>query len=150
MRVTPALLTRLRADNPQLHFASGHDDHWDGLDSIYYSPDSPACHLLHELAHAVLGHKHYPLDIDLLRIERSAWDHVRTVLGPRYGVEITSDDSEDSLDTYRDWLHNRSLCPDCGSSGLQNLDRTYRCVVCRSRWRANDAKTCALRRFQLK
>lgn len=149
MPVTPALLARLRADYPALTFSAASDDHWDGASGVYYGPDSEPCHLLHELAHALLGHKSYGLDIDLLRLERAAWDHARRVLAPRYGLTISIDDAEDSLDTYRDWLHNRSLCPDCGLSGLQNLDRTYACVLCRTRWHANDAKTCALRRRKL-
>lgn len=149
MRITPALLSKVTADYPQFRFVVGSVEHWDAKTTITYTEQSAPSHLLHELAHALLQHTTYPLDIDLLRIERSAWDYARHTLAPRYNLTIDQGDAEDALDTYRDWLHNRSLCPDCGSSGVQNSDRSYTCVACRSQWRANEAKTCALRRRRL-
>lgn len=142
------LLERLRADFPRFHFTLGTSDHWDSHDTVYYTLETPDCALLHELAHALLGHASYRLDIDLLRLERAAWDYARHVLAPRYDLTLSRDDAEDSLDTYRDWLHNRSLCPDCHLSGLQSSDGDYRCVACGLAWHANAAKTCALRRFK--
>jgi len=146
------LLDRVRADFPRLTFAPGATDRWDACGTIFYTPATSDASLLHELAHALLGHSTYSLDIDLIKMERAAWDHARRDLAPRYGVTITVDDAEDALDTYRDWLHNRSLCPDCHLSGLQlsgdNAVSRYRCLACGQIWRANAAKTCALRRFK--
>ena len=140
---------QVQRDNTQFRFTLGSNDHWDAHGTVTYTPDTTDCALLHELAHALLGHSGYHFDIDLLRLERKAWDHARRVLAPRYNVTITQDDSENALDTYRDWLHNRSLCPDCHLSGLQTSTRAYLCVACARTWRANPAKTCALRRYRL-
>lgn len=143
-----SLLDQLRTDHPSFKFSLGTSDHWDSLDTIFYTVDTLDSALLHELAHALLAHATYTMDIDLLRMERAAWDLARRTLGPRYGVQISNSEAEDAMDTYRDWLHNRSLCPDCQLSGLQLSTGDYRCVSCRMTWRANAAKTCALRRFK--
>lgn len=149
-----SLLDRVRSDFPDLIFTEGTTDRWDTHGTIFYAAAPSDASLLHELAHALLAHSAYTLDIDLIKMERAAWDHARRVLAPRYGVTISNDDAEDALDTYRDWLHNRSLCPDCHLSGLQQLpqpgshESTYLCLACRQTWRANAAKTCALRRFK--
>lgn len=150
LEVTAKLLTHLEADFPQFTFTLGTSDRWDTHGTIYYTTDTPDASLLHELAHALLGHATYTLDIDLIRMERSAWDYARRELGVRYAIEINEDDAEDALDTYRAWLHNRSLCPDCHLSGLQQSTGNYICVVCGQAWRANAAKTCALRRIKTK
>jgi len=142
------LLTQLQVDYPQFHFAIGSSDRWDSNGTVYYTAETSRPALLHELAHALLGHSTYQLDIELLRMERSAWDHAQHTLAPHYGVTMTNDDVQDALDTYRYWLHNRSLYPDCHLSGLQQSDGDYRCVGCSLTWRANAAKTCALRRFK--
>ncbi len=109
----------------------------------------PALYALHELAHAVLGHTGYRLDIELLRREREAWDAVRTTFAPHYEVPYDVDLIEDSLDTYRDWLHARALCPTCNLTGIQTKTNTYSCINCRCSWRPNDARQCALRRYKL-
>lgn len=119
--------------------------------AIYYdaqSDDSPT--LLHELSHAVLNHTDYLKDIGLLELERNAWDYAQTTLAPLYDVTIEEDIVQDSLDTYRDWLHARSTCPECGATGLQVKQRDYKCVACQTTWHVNDARFCALRRYKTK
>lgn len=154
MPPTAKLVARLAADYPNLTFTVGTDDRWDGQRTINYTVSTPECALLHELAHALLGHTGYDLDIDLLKMERAAWDYARRELAPVYGVTINADDAEDALDTYRDWLHNRSLCPDCHVSGMQltganPINRSsYRCLACARSWTANEAKHSALRRYR--
>lgn len=103
--------------------------------------------LLHELGHALLGHGAYTTDIELVAMERAAWEQART-LGATYHVPLTDDLIEDSLDTYRDWLHARSLCPYCGATGVQAGARTYHCLNCTGTWRVNEARTCELRRYK--
>lgn len=100
--------------------------------------------LIHELAHANLGHSHYSSDVELVSLEALAWHHAK-VLAIKYDIKINNDYIEDNLDTYRDWLHKRSLCPNCDHSGLQN-QKTYNCLNCRSIWSANEARICGLKR----
>jgi hypothetical protein len=74
---------------------------------------------------------------------------MRRTLAPRYRVAYDDNLIEDALDTYREWLHARSLCPTCGLTGLQTKTSTYVCMNCRCSWRPNDARQCALRRYKL-
>lgn len=104
--------------------------------------------LLHEIAHAELGHRTFDPDIELVSHEAVAWEHARTVLAPRFNLVIDDGHIQDNLDTYRNWMFARSLCPTCGQTGLQTQN-TYSCINCRCSWRANEARLCALRRLRL-
>lgn len=149
MQLTASLLRNLRHDLPKVHFTKGEAFKWSPeAATISYHPDDPhgAERLLHEVAHAQLGHSSYGRDIELIGIERDAWQHARTQLAERYGVTIAIDTIEDDLDTYRDWLHARSTCPQCSANGLQTAKREYTCVACRHIWRVNQAISCRLRR----
>lgn len=115
---------------------------------IYYDEQSDdSATLLHELSHAVLNHTKYLKDIGLLELERDAWECARNTLAPKYDLIIPEDTIQDSLDTYRDWLHARSICPQCHATGLQIKQREYRCISCATVWQVNDARFCALRRY---
>jgi hypothetical protein len=117
--------------------------------AISYDPAGAPDYLLHEFAHALLGHTTYRRDVQLLEMERDAWKHAR-LLADEYRIPIDPDLVEDSLDTYRNWLHARALCPSCDATGLQEGQHTYRCIACRQTWRVNDARTCSLRRYPTK
>ncbi|MCY1379960.1 hypothetical protein D9M68_895230 [compost metagenome] len=82
-------------------------------------------------------------------MERDAWRYAKEKLGSNYKVTITDTVIQDSLDTYRDWLHARSTCPNCQATGMQNRKRHYRCIACQHVWRVNDARICGLRRYSL-
>lgn len=144
------LLQKLQADNPGIAFVRAEDFLWSpATKTIYYDAndnDAPLL-LLHELGHALDEHTDYAYDIELLSQEREAWDRVRDYLAAHYGVAFQEDLIENSLDTYRDWLHKRALCPTCGLTGLQTKTSTYVCANCRCSWRPNDARRCALRRY---
>ncbi len=133
-------------------FAPSDEFRWDpSSHTVYYNesaPDAPSL-LLHELGHALLGHTDYMRDIELLRLERAAWDKA-IELATGYGHPIDDDSIEDHLDTYRNWLHARSLCPTCQATGLQSNRTHYTCISCRQTWRVNEARTCELRRYQTK
>jgi hypothetical protein len=131
-------------------------------DSVYkWSPDAKTVHyrplkqaedtwtLLHELAHGILGHKSFKRDIELIGKEVEAWQYAAETLAPRYGFTIPASVIDDELETYRQWLHDRSLCPECLSNGVQTKTDTYQCLNCRCLWRVNDARTCELRRYKL-
>ena len=112
------------------------------------SEPSGSALLLHELGHAVLGHANYSRDVELIAMEVDAWQQART-LASTYSVTLNEDHIEDHLDTYREWLHARSLCPQCNATGLQSNTRQYRCLACTHEWRVNEARICALRRYNV-
>jgi hypothetical protein len=148
---TNSLAVKLTRDFPKLHFETGDDFYWSPsrktvfLGSLQSSHD--AITALHETAHALLSHKHFARDIDLLKIEREAWEYAARELAPRYSLVIDPEFIEDMLDTYRDWLHARSTCPNCSLTGVQTAESLYRCVGCGNEWRVNDARRCGLRRY---
>ena len=94
-------------------------------------PEGPSAELLllHEVAHAVLGHRDFKMDVERLRMEMEAWEKARE-LARVYGVEYDEDLAQMELDTYRDWLHQKSRCPECGLTRFQNLSGQYRCPRC--------------------
>lgn len=151
MHSTTSLVSNLKKDFLQFRFVAGDDFHWSPTEAIvYYVADSKdVSSLLHELAHGLLGHAEYKKDISLLEMERAAWAYASTELGAAYQSPIDNDTIEDALDTYRDWLHARSTCPSCHAIGVQASQHQYSCLACHEKWRVNDARICALRRYKL-
>lgn len=148
MQSTSSLAAKLRTDYPQFSFKIDETFRWSPLSqTVFYKESGDLPSLLHELSHALLGHSNYFKDIELLEIERDAWFHAQTTLAPKYGVKIDSAASEDALDTYRDWLHARSICPECTATGIQSRRNSYKCIACKTVWRVNEARICHLRRY---
>ena len=146
-----SLLRRLKHDFPALSFVQSSEFRWSPKDStIYYAATPDAAALLHEVAHAVLEHTEYAYDIELLAMERDAWDYARNTLAKKYTVAISQEQTESMLDSYRDWLHDRSICPTCDATGVQTAPRRYTCLACDSVWRVNEARSRALRRYKVK
>lgn len=146
------LVPRLAADFPDITFATGERFHWhpDTRVITYVEASEDSASLLHEVAHALLGHQDFSRDVALLGMERDAWYYATAILAPRYQLTIEPDAVDEALDTYRDWLHARSTCPVCKATGVQIKQRTYRCLACRSEWIVNDARQHALRRHLTK
>jgi hypothetical protein len=135
-----------------ISFQAGDGFRWDpNRLCIFYDPTDNLAKplLLHELGHALLGHAAYSYDVQLIELERAAWDKA-LALAKSYGVTIPDAVVEDHLDTYRDWLHARSLCPQCGNTGIQAGGKEYSCMSCHGRWRVNEARTCGLKRYKTK
>lgn len=153
MAKTSWLIEQIKSSRDEsLNFTKGTTFGWDhSTHTITYNPSLGECdaYLLHEVGHAILGHRGYQTDTQLLEMERAAWDKAQE-LADMYQIIINDSDIEESLDTYRDWLHSRSLCPDCSSTGLQTASNHYRCAACQHEWRVNEARTCALRRYSTK
>ena len=152
MHSTTTLLSLLKINYPQFSFKLGDDFLWSPPNStIYYSNklDNQPVFLLHELSHALLGHTNYTSDIQLITMERQAWDHT-VKIAQLYNIAISDQIVQSNLDSYRDWLHLRSACPKCQSTGLQTKETTYKCPACGHRWQVNEARTCALRRYEIK
>lgn len=145
------LKDKLAADHQEIKFAPGNDFAWDPISHTvhYATSDQHYPELLHETAHALLGHRSYRRDIELLRMEREAWDYAAQTLAPTYSLSIDGDVIEEALDTYRDWLHRRSSCPSCSLSGIQESATAYRCISCTERWTVNEARTCQLKRTRV-
>lgn len=146
--VATGLVETLRRDYPSLTFRASKEFLWIPQENIVeYSPSGDAAYLLHEIGHALLGHDSYAQDIELLSIERAAWTYATDHLARTYTVTISPDLVEESLDTYREWLHARSTCPHCNLNGIQSGPRLYRCVSCNATWSVNEARGCRLRRY---
>jgi len=145
------LVDALCRDYPHLNFNASDAACWSPVQhQVSYSikgEPSDCWSLLHELGHALLGHRSYQSDADLLQKEAQAWDKA-VALGRRYGVAIEADHIQNCLDTYRDWLHQRSTCPTCGNHGLQQSKALYRCLNCQGTWTVTSSRFC--RPYRLK
>lgn len=62
-------------------------------------------------------------------MERAAWEEARKFC-KKYDVFYDEDRVEREMDTYRDWLHSRSVCKTCGLTRFQTLDGQYHCPRC--------------------
>jgi hypothetical protein len=145
---TASLITNLKSDYPQFNFEVSSDYLWSPANhTIYYTSGGDSSGLLlHEISHGLLGHVDYLYDIDLIAMERAAWNKA-VELSSNYKIEIDEDLIESNLDSYRDWLHARSSCPNCDATGLQVKKQVYSCPACSHTWRVNEARICALRRY---
>lgn len=150
MRSTTLLAAKLAAQYPQFQFQGGESFRWSpAVATIFYEDSEDEAFLLHELSHALLGHTSYKKDLELIEMERDAWQRTRE-LASEFNLELEEDSIEDALDTYRDWLHARSQCPTCAATGIQTHGHTYRCISCETSWRVNEARLCGLKRYVIK
>ena len=131
MAVDEAFLERLKGDFPEFRFKNGDKFTFRPPKTIVLGPPEPFSELLtlHEVSHAVLGHKTFRMDVERLKMESAAWEKARE-LADRYGIEVNEDLIQDELDTYRDWLHNKSRCKRCGLTCYQTPDGAYHCPRC--------------------
>ena len=139
------LIDTLQAEFPQLRFKAGAQFSWSpGSDEIIYKTDAKGerakWSLLHETGHALLDHQAYGADFELLRLEVDAWERAKAI-GKAVGITIDEDHIQDCLDTYRDWLYKRSICPECATKCLQQDDNAhYRCFNCHATWRVTTSR----------
>lgn len=147
------LIARLRNEFPDLIFTPGQQFYWSPeTGEIFYKAKAGGQHavwsLLHETGHALLGHESYKADFELLRLEVAAWERARG-LAADLGLKIDEDHIQDCLDTYRDWLYKRSICPACTTKCLQQGDFVhYRCFNCHTSWRVTASRFCRAYRRQ--
>lgn len=139
------LLDQLRASHPHISFVAGNTFVWSPeTQEVFYKEnardDKAIWSLLHETGHALLNHTGYKADMELVLLEMAAWDKAK-VLASEVGVTISEDHVQDCLDTYRDWLHKRSICPSCTTKCLQQSDmRHYRCHNCHTTWKVTASR----------
>jgi hypothetical protein len=141
------LINRLKIIIPDIKFRVS--------DSYCWSPSEQSIHyirshnyqtrdawpLLHEAGHAVLKHQNYASDIELVILEADAWSKAKE-LGQKLGLVIDENHIQDCIDTYRDWLHQRSTCPRCGVVSLQTSPCQYDCHNCTCTWTVSAARFC--------
>ena len=84
---------------------------------------------MHELGHALCKHTNFAMDVERLKMEREAWEKARE-MASLYGVDFDDEFMECELDTYREWLHKKSRCPECGLTRFQTPDGVYHCPKC--------------------
>lgn len=136
------LLETLKSKYPDLRYTSNNKFYWSPETSeIFYKQSARGKQarwsLLHETGHALLGHKNYQADYELLRLEVAAWERAKQV-ARQLNITIDEDHIQDCLDTYRDWLYKRSICPNCNTKSLQQGDFVhYRCFNCHTKWRVS-------------
>lgn len=130
------LLEQLQEDYPKLRFRRGERFSFRPPQTIFFVLDLSnveqkfaQLQLLHEVGHALLEHKNFATDPERLRMERAAWEKARE-LCTRYGIFYDEEFVEDELDTYRNWLHQKSRCPGCGLTRYQTVDGKYHCPGC--------------------
>ena len=146
-----SLVKRLQHQHPYLRFVEGRRASWSAeKQSITYTPTteaSAAWALLHEVGHALLGHGSYESDMDLVSKEVAAWVRARE-LAAEHVISINEEHVQACLDTYRDWVHQRSICPTCRSHALQPSRSLYRCLNCGNAWKVSTSRFC--RPYRLK
>ncbi len=120
---------------------------------VYYRPDNTTDEgswaLLHETGHALLKHTKYYSDIELVLMEVEAWEEAKS-MAKDMKITIDEDHIQDCLDSYREWLHKRSLCPQCELSGIQLDVKTYTCIFCQEKWNVSSDRFCRPYRRSLK
>ena len=128
------LLKQLKTDYPKLNFEENERFTFHPPNTIYYNAEieRPDLQLLHELGHFLNNDSDYTSDIALLRIESNAWATAKK-LAPNYKIKWDEDFIQARLDSYRDWLHNASLCSVCQINGYQS-GPFYHCPLCGKKW----------------
>ncbi len=149
------LLSRIKHDYPRIKFCSGRQFYWSPNEkTIYFSTEirpNEAGHLiLHELAHMELKHTNYDYDVELIQMELAAWEYSKANFYPQYLPEFNQTLQDGYLESYRDWLYRRSLCPKCNLTGQQLANHSYSCPTCHQKWQPNIAKQNRLQRRQIK
>jgi hypothetical protein len=126
-------------DFPQITFNESGDFYYSAKEnSVFYNKSSLITEaglfqLLHELGHATSRHHHFESGIELLKMESQAW-HKAEQIAHQYDLKIPSGLIEHCIDSYRDWLHLRSRCPECGNIGAETEICNYSCFNCKQKW----------------
>ena len=104
--------------------------------TIYYLEEDSNFRLLllHELAHALLGHFSYETSLERLEIERDAWEKTGK-LCKTYSIPYLEEFAEEELDTYRNWTHQKTLCKNCGLTCIEIDLRHLYCPFCQKTYK---------------
>ena len=133
-----SFIDQLRLDYPNFNFKAGKKFAFTPPKTIAYEAQAQkegiplpkfALLTLHELAHALLKHKHDNTHISRLKHEAEAWERAKS-LSAHYKIPYDEDFAEDKLDTYRAHLHQKSLCPTCQTVRYESPDGAFHCPFC--------------------
>lgn len=124
-------LERVQKDHPEFLFKRGRRFMFRPPRTIIVGPEEAGDSLLflHELGHALCGHRDFRTDAMRLKMEREAWEKARE-LASLYSVTFDDETVERELDTYREWLDKKSRCPKCNLTRFQTPDGVYHCPRC--------------------
>ncbi|MBQ6460825.1 hypothetical protein IJJ36_00090 [Candidatus Saccharibacteria bacterium] len=124
-------LAKIRSDYPEFSFREGKRFSFRPPKTIIMrsNEENGELLLLHELGHALSGHKTFDTGARRLKMEREAWEKVREI-APKYGVGFDDSLVEVELDTYRDWLDKKTRCKKCGLTCYQTPDGVNHCPRC--------------------
>ena len=143
------IILKIKENHPSIHLEARDVFSWSPKTAtIYYIPDNNdrnSWSLLHELGHALLNHKKFSGDINLLMMEIEAWEKAKDI-SKSYDITIPNEHIEDCIDTYRDWIHNRSKCPKCDNNTIQENSSSYRCFNCDFCWSVSIDQLCRVYR----
>lgn len=122
-------LAKIKSDFPSLRFTPGPRFLFRPPRTVIYVADPPETLLfLHEIGHALIGLYDFKTEVGRLKIEVLAWEKARE-LASSYGVPVDEDLIEGELDSYRDFLHQKSRCPKCGLTRFQTPDGVFHCPL---------------------
>lgn len=153
--MTKLLLKSYRKLLPGVTFTSGKAFYWSPktkqifYDEVNLLTEVGQWALLHEIAHAQLGHTIYNNDAVLLSLEVEAWEKAKET-AQIFDIKINAEHIQGCLDTYRDWLYARSTCPTCRLNSLQTDQTTYTCLNCLTVWSVSKSRFCRPYRMQAK
>lgn len=131
-----AFLDTIKTAYPEFTFRPGRKFLFRPKKTICYleADDNFRLLLLHELAHALLGHFSYDKSLERLQIERDAWEKTRE-LCEKHSVPFDESIAETELDTYRDWVHQKTLCKTCGLTCLEVSPESLYCPFCQKTYK---------------
>lgn len=151
-KVKDNVINDISADFPDIGFVKSAGFKWDPKSKeIHYSPISSEADiwsLFHELGHMLLDHAGYKYDFELLKMEVLAWQKAKET-AKKYGFNISQEHVEKCIDSYRDWLHERSKCRKCDQSGLEKDSGIYSCFNCSFTWKVTPARFCRVYRKKI-
>lgn len=149
---TISLLIKIQQKYPTVAFVKDTDFYWSSKDQSVHTgfkeySEIEYWTLFHEIAHCLLKHESFGSDYELLKMELEAWEKAKPI-ARQFKNTISHAHIEDCLDTYRDWLHKRSLCSQCNTNGIQMSPNKYRCITCNGTWRVTQKQSCRVYRIQ--
>lgn len=145
------LIEQLKADFPDISFVEAEMFSWSPREkTVYFAQETKngAWSLLHEAGHMLRQHSTYDSDIALLQMELEAWAAAKE-LARRHGRRIDEDHIEQCVDSYRDWLHQRSQCTVCSQAGLEQSSGNYKCINCGHKWTVGHDRFCRVYRKKI-
>lgn len=125
-------LAKLKSDYPEIRFRSGVRFTFRPPRTVIYPAEDgefDSLLILHEMGHALSHHRFFKTEIERLKMEVEAWEKARE-LCDIYRIRVDEDLIQGELDTYRDFLHQKSRCPECGLTRFQTPDGAFHCPRC--------------------